>query len=144
LYEQLEDPDYSEGAETRILQMRWLLDLGKGRNPNARTLLEVGSGIGLLIEEARKRGLEAVGIEPSRSLVETARNNGVELIRGLFPHPAVAGRRFDLIYVVDVIEHVSDPVQLMKDCAAALTPDGVLIMVTPDIESTAARVLKHK
>ena len=61
--------------------------------------------------------------------------NGVEIIQGTFPHPALAGRKFD------VIEHVTAPVTLLSHCREALTPGGVLLVVTPDVGSFLARRL---
>jgi len=145
LYEQLVDPSYEEGAENRALQMRWLLRLGKAIRPQARTLLEIGAGSGLLVSEAGHMGLQAVGVEPSNSLVATAKKSrGVDLIQGIYPHPQLAGRRFDLVYLIDVIEHVEDPVQLLADCASALAPGGVFLVVTPDVSSMAAKLLGRR
>jgi 2-polyprenyl-3-methyl-5-hydroxy-6-metoxy-1,4-benzoquinol methylase len=142
LYERLDDQGYVESQESRALQMRWLIDRIRRSRPKARALLDVGAGAGLLVAEALRGGLTAVGVEPSRSLVESARRvNGVELIPGLFPHSQLADRKFDLVCVVDVIEHVTDPVQMLRDCAAALSPDGVLIVVTPDVGSLTARLM---
>jgi len=145
LYEQLEDPGYEEGAESRQLQMRDLLRLGMAAQPKARNLLDIGAGSGLLVAEAGRQGLAAVGVEPSKSLVATAtQNNRGELIQGTFPHPRLQGRQFDLVYLVDVIEHVSDPVRLLADCAHALAPGGVLLVVTPDVSSFAKLLLGQR
>ena len=59
---------------------------------------------------------------------------------GTFPHPAVKGP-FDLITLIDVLEHVSAPVALLQNIAANLAPDGMAVVVTPDVKSIAARVL---
>jgi SAM-dependent methyltransferase len=145
LYEQLSDSAYEETSDSRRLQMQWLLDYGGKAHPQARTLLEIGSGSGLLIAEAKKRGLEAIGIEPSRALVEAAKRlNSVDLLQGIFPHPGVEGKQFDLIYVVDVIEHVSDPVGLLASLEKILAPGGAMVVVTPDMASLMARTLKHR
>ena len=40
-----------------------------------------------------------------------------------------------------MIEHVQDPYQLLHDAADSLTPGGILVVVTPDISSLAARFL---
>jgi 2-polyprenyl-3-methyl-5-hydroxy-6-metoxy-1,4-benzoquinol methylase len=142
LYERLIDPAYVESRDPRTLQMRWLVERIQQVAPRARTLLDVGAGAGLLVAEARRCGLDALGIEPSHALVERARiDNGIDLLAGLFPHPQLYGRTFDIICVVDVIEHVTNPVQLLRDCAAALSPHGVLVVVTPDVGSVAARVM---
>jgi 2-polyprenyl-3-methyl-5-hydroxy-6-metoxy-1,4-benzoquinol methylase len=145
LYEKLVDPDYEDGAENRLLQMRDLLGLGMKVQPKARNLLDIGAGSGLLTAEAGRMGLTAIGVEPSRSLVSAAwQSNHVELLQGTFPHPRLERSEFDLVYLADVIEHVDDPVGLLADCAKALTPNGVLIVVTPDVSSLAARLLGQK
>jgi Methyltransferase domain len=86
LYERMSDPGYEESQEGRALQMRWLLSKARKANPLARSLLDVGAGSGLLVAEAKRFGFEAVGIEPSRWLVQTARRlYQVDLIQGFFP-----------------------------------------------------------
>jgi 2-polyprenyl-3-methyl-5-hydroxy-6-metoxy-1,4-benzoquinol methylase len=144
-YEQMVDSGYEAGAENRLQQMRSLLQLGTAAFPQARTLLEIGAGSGLLVAEGARLGLDAVGVEPSKSLVEFAkRTNGVQLLQGTFPHPELNGRQFDLVYLVDVIEHVADPVTLLADSARALTPGGLLVVVTPDVSSLAAKFLGRR
>jgi SAM-dependent methyltransferase len=145
LYEELNDVEYEQTQDTRLLQFRWLLRQIQRHAPAARTLLDIGAGVGLLVAEARRLGFDAVGVEPSRSLVSTARRiNAVDLFQGVFPHPALAGRKFDVIGLVDIIEHVADPVALMRACAQALTPGGVVAIVTPDVASVPARVLGRR
>ncbi len=145
LYERLEDPEYEGTQDTRLLQMRWLLDRARRLCPAARTVLDVGAGAGLLVAEARRAGYQAVGVEPSRSLVKAARRlHQVELLPGTFPHPDLAGCQFDLIFLVDVVEHVANPLQLIRACGRALSRSGVLILVTPDIGSLTARILRHR
>lgn len=145
LYEKLDDPEYESTQDTRVLQMRWLLDQVQRVRPSARTWLDIGAGAGLLVAEARHRGFEAVGVEPSYKLVAAATKvNSVELLQGSFPHAALAGRNFDVISVVDVIEHVSSPVTLLDDCRNALAPGGILLVVTPDAGSFLARLLGQR
>ena len=141
LYELLTDPEYEKSQDTRALQMRWLISAARHVRPEARSLLDIGAGSGLLVAEALRQGLDAVGVEPSRALVEMARSeNAVELLPGTFPHPQLTKRRFDLIFLVDVIEHVSNPLGLLRHCAQALSAHGVAVLITPDIGSITARV----
>jgi 2-polyprenyl-3-methyl-5-hydroxy-6-metoxy-1,4-benzoquinol methylase len=145
LYERLEDSAYEQSQDSRALQMAWLLDRALRRRPDTATMLDIGAGLGLLVAEGRRRGLHATGIEPSRSLVErAAKVTRTDLIQGVFPHAALQGRRFDLIFLIDVIEHVADPVALLRDCGAALRPQGLLVVVTPDVGSVAARLLGQR
>jgi SAM-dependent methyltransferase len=140
LYQRLEDPDYEATADARRVQMQRILDATLRLKPQARTLLDIGAGIGLLVHEAAKRGLAAEGIEPSEWAVRVGRERfGATLHAGVFPHAATRGRPFDIIALVDVIEHVNDPVGLLTAIRDQLAPGGLSIIITPDIASLAAR-----
>jgi SAM-dependent methyltransferase len=62
---------------------------------------------------------------------------------GTFPHPAVP-KQFDIITLIDVIEHVSDPLTLLRNIATSLSDNGIAMVVTPDVGSIAARILGWK
>ena len=66
------------------------------------------------------------------------------MLEGRLPLAALGSRTFDLVTLVDVIEHVTDPVGLCRDAAARLAPGGRIVVVTPDVESIAARVLGRR
>jgi 2-polyprenyl-3-methyl-5-hydroxy-6-metoxy-1,4-benzoquinol methylase len=141
-YEELEDPHYEATRDPRALQMRGLLDrilAAAPRRAGAR-VLDVGAGSGILVEEARALGLDARGVEPSRWFVARARERGLPVEEGTLPHPAIQGP-FDLVLLVDVIEHVSDPVGLLEESRRVLARDGVVAVVTPDMASLPARLL---
>lgn len=139
LYAKLEDPAYEESSLARELQMDWLVGLMREAHPAARDALDVGAAAGLLVRAAKRRGLDAVGVEPSASLAQRARAEGLDVFTGVLPHPELGARRFDLVFLVDVIEHVADPVGLLRRCEEAMKPDGRLLVVTPDVSSVAAR-----
>jgi len=144
LYSQLVDDDYVGSQSGRSIQMRWLVELVRRYHPAAKTALDVGAAAGLLVSESRKQGLDSIGVEPSHSLVEVAHRNGQEVLQGVLPHPDLAGRRFDIVFLVDVIEHVAEPVELLRLCADHLAEDGILLVVTPDVSSVAARALGRR
>lgn len=145
LYAEMTDAAYEATQEARALQMRALLATARAWRPGARSLLDVGAGAGLLVREAAARGFAATGVEPSAALVRAGRElNQVELLHGTLPHAALDGRRFDIVALVDVIEHVADPVGLLRRAAAQLAPGGLVLVVTPDIGSVPARLLRHR
>jgi SAM-dependent methyltransferase len=97
------------------------------------------------VAEGNARGLNAIGIEPSRASAETGRRiNSATILQGTIPHPLLSGQRFDLVYLVDVIEHVSHPVTFLKECVRYLAPGGIMVVVTPDVSSLAAKVLRKR
>ena len=145
LYERMADAEYETSQDVRARQMRWVLRRALEAHPTARTLLDVGAGAGTLIAEAERLGLEAVGVEPSRAFVRQARAaTTADVVQGAFPHPAIEGRTFDVVCMVDVLEHVPDPVGLLAGAERALAPGGVLVVITPDCGSVAARRLHHR
>ncbi|MCA9101087.1 MAG: class I SAM-dependent methyltransferase [Planctomycetales bacterium] len=145
LYSQLTDDDYVDSSPARALQMRWLMDKATSMRPQAASMLDIGAGTGLLVAEGAARGLRAVGVEPSASLVACGREQyAVELLQGTYPHEQLAGQKFDIVFLVDVIEHVSNPVELLQSCANALNLGGLFVVVTPDAGSMAARMLKDR
>lgn len=139
LYAALEDPAYEESSPARELQMDWLVAVMRAAHPTARDALDVGAAAGLLVRSARRAGLDAVGVEPSASLAKRARDEGLDVLTGVLPHSELGDRRFDLVFLVDVLEHVADPVDLLLRCREALKSDGRLLVVTPDVSSVAAR-----
>jgi len=141
LYSALDDPAYEEGAAARSAQQRVLLAAIRRVVPGARTLLDVGAASGLLVGEALAAGLDAVGIEPSATLAGGARDRGLDVRTGVLPHPELSDRRFDIVALVDVVEHVVDPVGLLRAAREHLAEHGVVLVVTPDAASVAARVL---
>ena len=140
LYQDMEDPAYAQTAGPRALQARRLVRLVEQFRPAPGRLLDVGAGIGLLLDEAEKRGFSAVGVEPSRWLAARAGERGLEVHCGVLPHKDVAGP-FDAVCLIDVIEHVSDPVGLLRTIRDVMAPDGKLVMVTPDVKSVMARLM---
>lgn len=142
LYENLEDPAYEGSQEGRRLQMRSLVGRARQAVPTAVTALDVGAASGLLVAEANRAGLAAVGIEPSRSLARLAQEqNGADVVCGVLPHPQFERRHFDVVFLVDVIEHVVDPLTLLRCCMDRMAEGGSLVLVTPDMSGLAAGLL---
>ena len=138
-YEDLEDPAYDADRKQRGLQAQRLL-AAVSQFAKRKRLLDVGAASGILLEQASQMGFDGEGVEPSRHLAKRAADRGLKVHLGTFPHPEIKGE-YDVITLIDVIEHVPNPVQLLKDIADHLAPDGVAVLTTPDVEAIAARVL---
>lgn len=141
-YEALEDPEYEAGRDERAMQSDRLLSEVEQHVPQGR-LLDVGAGAGITVERALARGWDAEGVEPSAWLCERATERGLPVHRGTLPHPDVAGP-YDAVVLVDVVEHVTAPVELLREAAALLAPGGAVFVVTPDVASFAARLLGRR
>lgn len=99
-----------------------------------RKLLSVGCGAGLTEGELVRRGVEVIGIELNPEAAELARSRGVNVLQGdvgalngeLQPH------RFDCLLYADVLEHLADPLSLLRDHTALLNPGGVVVISVPN------------
>ena len=108
-------------------------------------LLEVGSGAGLLVRFFRSEGFDVVGIEPAIAegfgfmhSLDRAVGRQVNGVAEPIGHPATAGSlhdaeldRFDLVYSLNVIEHVADLPRAFTGMARVLAPAGRIIHVCP-------------
>jgi SAM-dependent methyltransferase len=141
-YVEMSDELYEATSEARARQMQSLLRSVKNFKQRGR-FLDVGAGIGLLVEEARKLGFDAEGVEPSRALQATAAAKAIPVHLGVIPTPAIRGP-YDIISAIDVIEHVDYPLDLLIAIRNLLAADGIGVLVTPDVNSITARLMRRK
>ena len=138
-YSEMQDEEYENTREQRALQLRHILHTIRRATAGTR-LLDVGAGSGILVEQAIGLGYTAQGIEPSGYLSRQAANLGLPVIEGCFPGDA-PDKRYDVITLIDVIEHVSDPGSMLRGTHAHLSPEGICVIVTPDVASLAAKLM---
>lgn len=141
-YQQMDDPGYEASRAPRTLQAERLLKLLRPYRPTGR-LLDIGAGSGILVEAAERAGYRAEGIEPSAWMVRQAAEHGANVHHGVLPMDEASGP-YDVVTLVDVIEHVCDPVDLLAQARAVLGPDGIGLLITPDVASLAARLMGRR
>ena len=129
-------PDKSDNAQ-RVARIHAFMD---GWHPSARRALralDIGAGTGVFLarflEQAKNGVWTATAVEPDAIAAEHLR--GLErfpVIEGLFSG-SLGLLDFDLVTLNKVVEHLADPVGLVKEAASALrTPAGVLYVEVPD------------
>jgi SAM-dependent methyltransferase len=109
--------------------------------PERGRLADLGCWVGFLADEARRRGWEPIGVEPSRWAAERARERGVEVLIAPLFEAELPVTAFAAVTMGDVVEHLPDPGAALDRVAALLAPGGVVWMATPDAGSRVARVL---
>jgi SAM-dependent methyltransferase len=104
--------------------------LARGRPGGFGAILDVGCGDALFFPRLRRFG-EPRGVEVDGALVsaETRESGAVHL--GPFDDSYHPGRRFGLILMLDVIEHLDDDVAALRRAAELLDPGGVLVVTVP-------------
>ena len=115
-------------------------------HPASRRLADLGCWTGVLLDEARRRGWEVAGVEPSEWAARHARERlGLGAVQNVSLQSArLAPAGFEAIVMADVIEHLVEPGAALERARAALAPGGVLCLVLPDAGSTLARLLGRR
>ena len=140
-YAALADEEYSQEDEGRGRNFSTILRRLRPYAPPGSPLLDVGAASGIFLNLARNAGYRVTGIEPSAALVADAEKlYGLKLFCGTVEQ-FTAGEKFAVITLLDVLEHVTDPGAFLAALNGFLAPGGMLVIVTPDIGSLAARIM---
>ncbi|MFB0872285.1 MULTISPECIES: bifunctional 2-polyprenyl-6-hydroxyphenol methylase/3-demethylubiquinol 3-O-methyltransferase UbiG [unclassified Sphingobium] len=101
-----------------------------------KSALDVGCGAGLLTEPLARLGARVTGLDAALENVAVAQEHAISQALVIdyraTPVEQLAGERFDLVTSMEVIEHVADPAGFVAALADRLSPDGLLILSTPN------------
>jgi SAM-dependent methyltransferase len=136
--------DYEAEEDGQRTTARAELERIERHVPARGRLVDLGCWVGFLADEARLRGWDPIGVEPSRWAAERARSRGVEVVEGPLLEADLPGAGFAAVTMGDVIEHLPDPGAALDRVAALLAPGGVVWMATPDAGSRVARLLGRR
>jgi 2-polyprenyl-3-methyl-5-hydroxy-6-metoxy-1,4-benzoquinol methylase len=102
-------------------------------------VLDVGCSTGLFLARAAQAGYEARGVEFSAESARYARTAfGLEVAEGDIR--AAPEGPWDVLTMFDVIEHVPDPSSDIRAAADLLSPGGLFLLSTPDIDGLFPRL----
>ncbi|MCJ7696473.1 MAG: class I SAM-dependent methyltransferase [Anaerolineaceae bacterium] len=107
--------------------------------------LDIGASAGELLDTYRyKYACQVVGVEPGRLYREFAEARGIEMFESLEVLLAKDVKCFDLISMMHVLEHVNDPLEMLKGLREnLLTPDGHLLIEVPNFYAHDSFELAH-
>jgi 2-polyprenyl-3-methyl-5-hydroxy-6-metoxy-1,4-benzoquinol methylase len=143
-YSKLKDKSYGEEARGREKNFIKILNRLKKLKVPGRKLLDIGAASGIFLNIARKQGFQVEGIEPSESLVEQAmKSYNIELHRGTVGTFSTRSE-YSVITLLDILEHLPEPDSFFARISQFLKKDGILVIVTPDINSLTARFMKNR
>lgn len=138
-YAEMDDEQYENTREQRALQANKLIVDIQNFMPTGN-LLDIGAGSGIMVEQAGLLGYQSTGVEPSVRLSNRAIAHGLSVINGVLPNDAVT-KKFDVVTLIDIVEHVTDPYDLVLEASKVMDDNAVMVIVTPDVNSIAARVM---
>ena len=128
----------------RLTFRRFLRELER-RGMTSGRLLEIGSGYGYFLDEAKTYYAHISGIELSQSAGSSAQR-----ISGGSVHIGTLGSMpghwidFDIIVLFNVIEHIYNPVEFLLSAKPKLRRGGAIVLGTPDAGSFWFKILRKK
>jgi len=132
---------YLGEGEWKRRNLAGVLDEIEAFCPHGR-LLDLGCYCGLLLDLARARGWDAIGVEPE----ETARRYAVEhlglnVFGGTLDQATFPLHTFDVVVSLQVFEHLLDPRENLDQITRVLKPGGLLVVEVPGIDNFGFRLL---
>lgn len=98
---------------------------------NPKTVLEVGSNDGYLLEQFKNLGCDVYGVEPSSYLREDHEKKGITIVTDFFSDKIIEENgwrgKFDVVCANNVLAHIPDTLAVMIDISNSLKDGGVLV-----------------
>jgi SAM-dependent methyltransferase len=138
-YERVIDSYFdSEENDPRYIQFYKRLEQLVRGHVSGRTILDVGCGDGIFLSTISDAWSKQ-GLEPSASGASLARKRNLDVAHATLDSSPTRYQA-DLISALDVIEHVIDPHHFLESLKRHLRPGGVVLLLTGDADSYAAKV----
>lgn len=112
------------------------------RNENF-SVFDIGFGYAQALLYFQSKGIEVSGLEPSPEGVKYAKSKGLKVYEaGIDDFTVTEGRRFDVVMMLNVLEHLSHPHETLKSIQKnLLNPNGIVVIEVPnefsDFQTTA-------
>ncbi|PNH86338.1 bifunctional 3-demethylubiquinol 3-O-methyltransferase/2-polyprenyl-6-hydroxyphenol methylase [Vibrio diazotrophicus] len=117
------------------LRLNYVLDKADGLF--GKRVLDVGCGGGILAESMAREGAEVTGLDMGKEPLEVARLHALEtgtkltyIQSTIEDHAKENPQTYDVVTCMEMLEHVPDPLSVVKACAALVKPNGHVFFST--------------
>lgn len=104
------------------------------RTEKRGSFLDVGCSSGELMFFVRKLGYEVEGVELNPRTAKIAEENGLKVWRGTLENVEKNPAKYNYVHMGDLIEHVTDPLLLVRQTKELLKTGGEVIIITPNMQ----------
>ncbi len=130
-------PPMREMTRRRAVARRRLQTLTRllGKTPAQTRVVDIGCSRGQFVGFAGEAGYTAEGVEPAPDIAAAARALGLNVRTGLLEEQQFPDATFDAASLFEVVEHLREPLPLLRECARILKPGGILLVSTGNAAS---------
>jgi SAM-dependent methyltransferase len=132
---------HDQRARRLFSRLRKLLDVPPD---GSFRLLDVGCSSGALLLSAKRDGIKAEGVEPAVKAAESARAAGLAVFSGTLQDAGYPAERFQAVTMMEVIEHLPRPVDVVREIWNVLAPGGILAIGTGNADSWTVSVMRER
>lgn len=96
-------------------------------------LLDVGCGMGDMLEFFKEKGFDVFGVEPSKDAIKLCEEKGINIFNGdINSFVDNCENKFDIINLTNVLEHVPYPNDILLKCKDLLNNNGIIRIQVPN------------
>jgi 2-polyprenyl-3-methyl-5-hydroxy-6-metoxy-1,4-benzoquinol methylase len=114
------------------------------KSPASLRVLDVGCSRGNFLAAGAKLGFYMEGVEPAANIAAAARAQGLRVHTGLLADIHLPPASFDAITLFEVIEHLKEPLPLLRECHRVLKPGGLLVLSTGNTASWTVAAIQER
>jgi 2-polyprenyl-3-methyl-5-hydroxy-6-metoxy-1,4-benzoquinol methylase len=145
LYDILEDEREYPNATFDALRIIGIAKKLIGSSEEKLKALDIGSGYGFFSQGALKLGFEVTAISPGKFDNEVfAKMNNFKPIENNFEDMEFNDVNYDLVILSQVLEHILDPYNMLIKINRLISPDGILALAVPNINSFLVKIYGQK
>ncbi|MEM3484676.1 MAG: class I SAM-dependent methyltransferase [Candidatus Methanomethyliaceae archaeon] len=106
-------------------------------------VVDIGCGNGQFLAQMRRLGWQVLGIEPDKKAASVARDMfKIPVIVSTLEDANLPEGCCDVVTIHHVIEHVADPIGLLKEVHRILKPQGKVVVITPNVSSSGHKLFR--
>ena len=109
-----------------------------------KSIFDLGSGSGYFLKRAKEKGWKVDGIEPNLVAANHSKKIGIPVVNDFFENINIDKmKKFDSINLFDVLEHVSNPIELLKNCHKLLRSKGIIMIEVPNDYNPLQKIVQQ-
>lgn len=130
-YHQRNGKDVNDWAKLMGKNFKEILLFLNKALPDKGKLLDIGCGYGHFIEIMKRQGWSVYGIDLSPKVLLYAKEKGLDVLETSIDDVSFPDEYFDVVTAFYVLEHVTNPLHVLKNMYKMLKPCGILVLRVP-------------